>query len=498
MQMHLIGALCIIPALLLLGAPAHGVGTRSDLDADGMLMVNGQRMLVLGCYERPGTDEGLAELAAAGFNLVYSAPTTEALDQLVAHNLWGWVNLGGNLDLSAAGDQRSQALTATVNALRGHPALLAWEGPDEALWNIYYNDKARERADYRHLREVVAKRKAEAEAGGEDSSALDGAWARFHAAHAEADYEREAPARQELYAQLGEQAPPAPYGMAEVPALAHVAAEGFRQGYYLLKRLDADHPLWFNHAPRNSIAALAEFNRACDICGCDIYPVPPDVPGHSDLRDRSLAAVGSYTERMKLAGQGRPVWMVLQGFGWWDLRPPEEQKAHPEQRETGRRPTYDETRFMAYCALVHGATGIIYYGTSFIEDDCELWTSIKRTVGELAALRPLWEAPALAWRPQAELVENGSSGDHGLWVMPKKYAGDLYLLVVNEEGVPRVFSLRGMEGYEGKSFHRLFEGDTVTVSDGALSGSIRAYGVSIYAGGSAFDARAADLRARQK
>jgi len=476
----LVYAACVAVLLCVSGRTASA---RVDLDFDGMVRVDGQRTFVLGCYANPGSDEGLADLAEAGFNLVRASASTESLDALAAHGLYGWVPLGGNLNLAVDAEKRRQALTGMVEPLRAHPALMVWESPDEALWNIYYSAFLREHREHPRLREEIEKRKAQ----GEDVAALEDAWARLDAARSDADREAEAALRGELYALLGEQPPNWPYTVTEAPAQAHIAAEGFLQGYHFLRQLDPDHPLWSNHAPRNTVAALAEFNRACDIVGCDIYPVPERYTGHSDLADRSLASVGAYTERMKAAGEGDPVWMVLQGFGWWDLTSPEDKEKYPEREERGRRPRHDESRFMAYDAIVHGATGVLYWGSHYVETDSEFWADLKRVVRELAVLRPVLEAPTLSWRPRPEIIEDGSSRERGLQIMAKRHEGALYLIVVNEERDGCRFRLHGMDAYEGTAFHRLIEGDTVTVSDGVLADSIGDYGVSIYTDGTALD-----------
>lgn len=407
-----------ISLFLLSAASGLAARTRVELDFDNMLKVNGQRTFVIGCYENPGTDAGLAELAVAGFNLVSASPSAESLDKLAARGLYAWVNLGYNLNLAADEDKRRSALASTVEALREHSALLVWEGPDEALWNIFY-----------------------------------------------------------------------PHNQPDAPRKAREAAAGFLRGYNALKQLDPDHPLWFNHAPRNTIAALAEFNRACDISGCDIYPVPPYRTGHSDLADRSLSSVGAYTERMKQAGGGNAIWMVLQGFGWWDLRTPGDKQKHLDKKPEGRRPTLAESRFMAYDAVVHGATAILYWGTAYVEKDSQFWAELKTLTRELAVLRPLLEEPTLSCKPWVEILEDGSSRDRGLAVMAKRHEGALYLIIVNEDEAPATFTLSGLEAYQGAAFHSLFKAGMPKVTDGALSGSIPGNGVDIWTNGTAFDGK---------
>jgi len=46
---------------------------------------------------------------------------------------------------------------------------------------------------------------------------------------------------------------------------------------------------------------------------------------------------------MQAAGPGKPVWMVLQAFGWADLDP----EAGDQEREDKRRPRFDEPRMTA-------------------------------------------------------------------------------------------------------------------------------------------------------
>jgi hypothetical protein len=61
-----------------------------------------------------------------------------------------------------------------------------------------------------------------------------------------------------------------------------------------------------------------------------------------------------YADKMRqVAGPARGVWMVLQGFAWEMLR----EKQHDANMI--RYPTPAETRFMAYQAIVHGATGLL-------------------------------------------------------------------------------------------------------------------------------------------
>lgn len=112
--------------------PALGAGTKSERirpDRDGMLRIAGRREFILGLYQTPRHQGALREAAAAGFNLVNRSPTAAAYDEARAHGLRGWSAVGS---IGVADPGRDEArIRETVEALRGHPALLFWETEDE-------------------------------------------------------------------------------------------------------------------------------------------------------------------------------------------------------------------------------------------------------------------------------------------------------------------------------------------------------------------------------
>ena len=151
-----------------------------------------------------------------------------------------------------------------------------------------------------------------------------------------------------------------------------------RRYYEEMTAADPFHLVWNNHAPRNTVKELAECNRYTDVSGSDVYPVP-EPQTHSDLPNATISVVGDETRKLIRTVEGRkPIWMILQAFGWndWEKDP----ALHK------RRPTWPETRFMAYDAIIHGADGIIYWGSQYLEKDAELWRHLYRVTGELRDL----------------------------------------------------------------------------------------------------------------
>ncbi|MBP5640876.1 MAG: hypothetical protein J6X55_15450, partial [Victivallales bacterium] len=135
-----------------------------------------------------------------------------------------------------------------------------------------------------------------------------------------------------------------------------------QKSYAVYQEFDPYHPTWINAAPRNEIEDLRPYGAACDIWGCDIYPVPSP-SGHSGLEDKMMTSVGKYCTRMDETTWGRkPIWMALQGFGWGE---------NPECGPTGRsktHPTLPQLRFIMFDAMLNGCTGFGLWGSQFVKD----------------------------------------------------------------------------------------------------------------------------------
>ena len=438
---------------------------------DRMLEADGKRVFVLGLYENPG-DAQLDEVAAAGFNLVRTSADTAALDRLWSKGIYAWINTGYAIDLGVDTASRESELKRLVAEFSQHPGFLVWEVPDEALWNTWYGAMQwRRGAEPREQNAAIA----------ELQDANLAAELRAMRDEAEAAYGRGEPRIGEelgdaVWRKLGKEPPHPDLNLSNAPERQNRLAEGMVQGYRLLQSIDPNHPIWMNHAPRNSIAQLAQFNLGADAVGCDIYPVPKARDnGHSDLMDQSLSCAGAYTRRMQAAAPGKPVWMVLQGFGWADL---EKDKIH-EKPDERRRPNPGESRFMAYDAIVNGARGILYWGTAYVEKDSPFWADLLSLVAELSAQQPVISAPDAALEIEVTFAETWGSVDRGVRVLPKQVGDQVYLLAVNEWSEPLVYTLHGLESVEGTRYRDLVSEQETIVEHGTLTLPIQGFGVHV-------------------
>ena len=168
----------------------------------------------------------------------------------------------------------------------------------------------------------------------------------------------------------------------------------------------------------------------------------------------------------------------MQGFGWPDIHDYSEAKA-----ATGRRPTWNETRFMAYDSLVNGADAILYWGTHSIEKDSQLWQGLMRIGKELRELEPLLVGEDPADPPKCVATETYGSIDpeDGPKLLLRRNGDDWILIAVNERNTPVPFTISGLpKELEGKRLKRLTSDETVAVKDGTVSDGICPFGVHVY------------------
>ncbi len=464
-------AMAIVSGLVTLVGARHGAAAQAEIGADGIVVADGRRLFVLGVYEVLTADADLGQVAAAGFNAVATTADTAALDHLARHGLYGWVSAQPFASLAERPDARTSDALKPLSTLAGHPALLFWEMPDEELWGCWWRP-----LDWRQ--NVEPARQLERIAAATDPARRRQLAAMRHEADAlfaAGEFARSEEVADEIWRQLGVAPPDPTMSISYAPVCAERFARSFEAGYGLLKQVDPCHPVFTIHAPRNQIADLARYNTVADVIGCDIYPVPEFISGHSDLPDQTIASVGAYTDLMRQAGAGRPVFMALQAFSWADL-----EESPPISSYTRRpRPTYAESRFMAFDAIVHGARGLLWWGSQYLGRGSELWGDLLRLGRELSDLQPVLSAPDAPFRVGVELGPTWVSPGHTVVVLPKLAEDGVWLLVVNENKAPLRYTLRGLPLPDGTRMIDDSEHVEAVVTGGSASLAIRGNGVQV-------------------
>lgn len=263
---------------------------------------------------------------------------------------------------------------------------------------------------------------------------------------------------------------------------ASAAAQAARmaRGYQAMKAIDPVHPIWENYAAGNSHEQVAAHAQGADIIGADIYPLMPYPTHPVDISRRGLGYVGVTTAKMQRAAPEKPIWMVLQGMSWGDTNDLFTHKPEPAQYPTG-----EETRFMAYDAIVRGARGVLYWGTYLVPKDAQIWKDILKVARELADCQAVLSAPDSPIVPTIETRIFGfvlwdiKGSPIGIHALGKVVGGQTWWMVVNELFLDFTYTLRGLDSLNGAVYVETTTGQTATVGGGALSLPIPKYGVHV-------------------
>ncbi|MEN8191411.1 MAG: hypothetical protein ABFS12_01260 [Bacteroidota bacterium] len=256
------------------------------------------------------------------------------------------------------------------------------------------------------------------------------------------------------------------------------------EAYSLIKSRDQKHLVFTNHGPVNLISTLQKYNLSTDIVGVDVYPVIPHgiTPTYAiypdglqgDLLNPYISQVGEYTDKMKkVVNNSKPVFLVLQGFSWEMLKPSGERDLSMIQY-----PTYEESRFMAYNAIVHGANGILYWGTNYTPQPSQFIDDLNKVTKELAEMQDVLASKTAELKIKKEYHELMYSVDTGVEIMVKKVNGKTYMLTINSDKNPVKVTFSGLSGLNEASV--LSEKRKLEITDGKFIDSYKPFDVHIY------------------
>ena len=268
------------------------------------------------------------------------------------------------------------------------------------------------------------------------------------------------------------------------PGQPRASAEGLARGHKLVKELDPGHLLWINHAPRNTWRTLAKFSQNVDIIACDVYPViSKDIDAdktyaimpngkQTDLANQTISCVGEYVDKLKRAASGeKATWLVAQGFAW----------DHEQNPDNPLFPTYEEMRFMAYNAIIHGVNGILYWGTHTMPQPSEHWSNLKKVSRELGDLSPILASATIPDNVSLEYEETGFSIDSGVEILVKEHSGAIYMFAANTTIGPARVTFSNLP-FPADSLDVLFEERSLDISGGSFQDMFDPYEVHVYKG----------------
>ena len=238
-----------------------------------------------------------------------------------------------------------------------------------------------------------------------------------------------------------------------------------RDGVALVRALDPhDRQFWMNEARESDAQYVREYVDWVDIIGCDDYPVKA---GRATDLGRPLRAADFWRQ----VGRGKPVWMVLQAFSWDEIG----------RGDATRYPSFDESRFMAYGAIAHGARGLLYWGSNYLKSD-EFRQSLYALTRELAALQPFLVAAPIEGVAVTLIEPRDAPAGPGVRAWARRYGRDWVVALVNEDAARHMgVEVCGLGHIEGAPLELLYGGETVTVRGGAFVTRMQPFDVKVFA-----------------
>ena len=270
--------------------------------------------------------------------------------------------------------------------------------------------------------------------------------------------------------------------------------------YKMLRQLDPNHPVIVIQAPRGTVKELAAYVPYLDITGVDVFPISYPPGGHLDKwPNHDISAVGDWTKILHEAAGGdggKPIWTTLQiSFS-----------GTATKGRVLRMPTFPESRFMTYDAIINGARAVNYFGganpLTLNERDAKLgynWTFWNRTLKPLLAeineKGPLAQA-LVAPNSKLPIKASGASvvqplqtggktelkgAPKGIELLAREVGSDLYIFVASKE--PREtqqVEFTGLPGTAGEGVVLFEEPRKVTAQNGTLKDWFAPYDVHVY------------------
>ena len=201
--------------------------------------------------------------------------------------------------------------------------------------------------------------------------------------------------------------------------------------------------------------------NGADILSYDIYPVGSNTP---QVKGKLEYVARGVTNLIKRATPGQSVWMALETTAL----------------DPARRPMPAEVRAEVWMALIHGATGILYFVHEFrpkIREDAifrypDILDEVTRTNHLIKSLAPVLNSPSL----------NGTiriSSKTPIATMEKVYENKLYIFAVAMQNYPSTVKIMADDLHDATA-SVIGEDRSLTVSQGILEDNFEGYGVHLY------------------
>lgn len=291
--------------------------------------------------------------------------------------------------------------------------------------------------------------------------------------------------------------------MDDEPVLNRLKLSDVAVGIRIVRAIDPYHPIACNQWLSSTKQAddMRMWGRLADVYGFSVYPIPLRRWNERlSLLDQgwphSIAVVGKQTDLWKSYAPNKPIIPVLQAWAWDCL----------EDGHEGY-PTYQEGRFMAYQAVIHGAKGLHYYGATSanranfacgipprIHEDLDrthsdfvearrynqwFWDYYSKLINELSRMSEVFACSDSVWF--TEVHELGPRPyEARAEYRVKRYKDSAVILVANPCASPLTIEIRSPE-MAGCTIELWGTGKSMKLdSEGRFEDVLEPYGIRIY------------------
>lgn len=203
----------------------------------------------------------------------------------------------------------------------------------------------------------------------------------------------------------------------------------------------------------------------------------------ADCADQTLSAVGQYTRKMMRAAEGRAVWMQIQGAAnenWYHPGHMPETKDQGLYEHHRLYPSYWQMRFMAFNAIIRGATGLEWMLIRHPIDNPS-WLDVCKVIGELRRLHDVLASPCWEESMEVHYTELGFSDWDGVETLVKIHQGGAWILAANTQFDPMIATFSGLPPEWGGSLNVAGENRRVDITNGSFTDRFQPYEVHVYA-----------------
>jgi hypothetical protein len=201
--------------------------------------------------------------------------------------------------------------------------------------------------------------------------------------------------------------------------------------------------------------------HGADILSYDIYPVnsrTPQVKGKLEYVARGV------TNLMRRVAKNQSVWMTLETTAL----------------DFGNRPTPEQVRAEVWMALIHGATGIVYFvhefAPEFREDAIFRYPDIVEEVAKtnqlIKSLSPVLRSPSISGTVSV-------NSQNPIATMVKVYENTTYIFAVAMQNAPSAVQIT-IDQVHQTNARVIGEDRSVTITQGTFEDRFEGYGVHLY------------------